>query len=418
MHSSSGRKYDSGAFKRKKKQKLEEDDQIQRGALDKYVVIVPQTNSENHTPDGNIDDGHDDNAIEVEVTAEIHEEVEVAATEIDEGNDVNFLDEDHDPNISYDMNNSVQPDIFDPRNWDGLDPRKIHILLQKGPKREDIEYGPYDKFSRKFSSLSFSRILSNGEKWLVYNSSLDKAFCFCCKLLKRGHVSGQLANEGLIDWIHLGARLKEHESSREHITNMTAWYDFRLRMQKNQTIDKVSHKLYPESNGNFLGLIEMLAEFDTVIKEHVDRITIEKIRDHYLGPSIHNELINMLTTAIRSRIIEKVKEAKYFSVILDCTPDASHQEQMSLIIRYVDTSSASFCIEESFLGFLEVNDTTGQGLFNVLEEELNNLTLDEDNVRGQGYDNGSNMKGNNKGYRRNFWTNIQGHFIQLVVVIV
>ena len=53
---------------------------------------------------------------------------------------------------------------------------------------------------------------------------------------------GQLANEGLSDWIHLGARLKEHESSREHITNMTAWYDFRLRMQKNQTIDKVAQR--------------------------------------------------------------------------------------------------------------------------------------------------------------------------------
>ena len=95
MHSSFGRKYDFGAFKRKKKQKLEEDAEIQRGALDKYVVKVPQTNSENHTLDGNIDDGHDDNAVEVEIiTAEIHEgdhglgdnaqEVEVDATEIDE----------------------------------------------------------------------------------------------------------------------------------------------------------------------------------------------------------------------------------------------------------------------------------------------------------------------------------------------
>ena len=98
MHSSSGRKYNSGAFKRKKKHKLEKDAQIQRGALDKYVVKVPQTNSENYTSDGNIDDGHDDNAVEVEVvTAEIHEgdhghgddaqEVEVAAIKIDEGND-------------------------------------------------------------------------------------------------------------------------------------------------------------------------------------------------------------------------------------------------------------------------------------------------------------------------------------------
>ena len=40
-----------------------------------------------------------------------------------------------------------------------------------------------------------------------------------------------------------------------------------------------------------------------------------------------------------------------------------------------------------------MNDTTGQGLFDVLLEELKSLELDVDNVRGQGYDNGSNMKG-------------------------
>jgi len=78
-------------------------------------------------------------------------------------------------------------------------------LVQKGPKRDlSIQKGPKDRLSRRFSVALYTRILSNGEtcdrERLVYSKELDRVFCFCYKLLRKGHLRSQLANEGLSDW--------------------------------------------------------------------------------------------------------------------------------------------------------------------------------------------------------------------------
>jgi hypothetical protein len=124
----------------------------------------------------------------------------------------------------------------------------------------------------------------------------------------------------------------------------------------------------------------MITEFDSVIQEHVQRIEYGKIHNHYLGYNIQNELIHLLATKVKKSIIEKVREAKYFSIILDCTLDASHQEQMSLILKCVNISENPIKVEEHFVKFITVDDTTGEGLFNDMIRLIKKLNLNIDDI--------------------------------------
>ena len=75
------------------------------------------------------------------------------------------------------------------------------------------------------------------------------------------------------------------------------------------------------------------------MQEHVRRMRNKETHAHYLGPQIQIELISLMATNVKNSIVNDTKRAKYFSVLLDCTPDMSHQEQMSLILRFVNMTS-------------------------------------------------------------------------------
>ncbi|XP_049328668.1 zinc finger MYM-type protein 1-like [Astyanax mexicanus] len=86
---------------------------------------------------------------------------------------------------------------------------------------------------------------------------------------------------------------------------------------------------------------------------------------------------------------------------MDCTPDTSHNEQMSLVLRIVNCESCSGAsISEHFVGFFSVQDTSGRGLCNTLTEELKHMKLNIADCRGQSYNNGSNMMGHKQGVQK------------------
>ncbi|XP_050888673.1 uncharacterized protein LOC127093814 [Lathyrus oleraceus] len=75
---------------------------------------------------------------------------------VDEVNNDDDVDDDDDDNVDY--------DIFDPRNWDRLQPKLIDLLVVKGPKRDNsIVKGPRDSLNRRFTANLYTRALANGE---------------------------------------------------------------------------------------------------------------------------------------------------------------------------------------------------------------------------------------------------------------
>ena len=77
-----------------------------------------------------------------------------------------------------------------------------------------------------------------------------------------------------------------------------------------------------------------LARFDSIVKDHLCRVQ-RGTASHtsYLGHHVQNELIDLLSSKIISAIVNDIKQATIFSIILDCTPDISHTEQLSVVIR-------------------------------------------------------------------------------------
>uniref|UniRef100_A0A674JYR2 DUF4371 domain-containing protein n=1 Tax=Terrapene triunguis TaxID=2587831 RepID=A0A674JYR2_9SAUR len=190
-----------------------------------------------------------------------------------------------------------------------------------------------------------------------------------------------------------------------------------------------NQKLNTPGNGNFLKFVEYVALFDPVMKEHLRKITDHETQVHSLGKNMQNELIQILANAIKKKIVEAAHSAKYFSIILDCTPDVSHVEQMTMMIHLVDMEKSAdednveVLIKEHFWGFVPLKETTGAFMTETILQELEIMSLSGENLRGQGYDNGSNMKGKDNGLQRRmmeinpraFFVSCSAHSLNLVV---
>ena len=103
-----------------------------------------------------------------------------------------------------------------------------------------------------------------------------------------------------------------------------------------------------------------------------------------------------LSCQVRSKIVGNIKAAKWYKVISDEVTDVSNKEQLSMVLKYVD--SDTLLVREDLIGFVECNTgITGRELANRITSSLHAFGLDLTNLRGQAYDGAGNMAGSVNG---------------------
>ncbi|KAL7588201.1 hypothetical protein Lser_V15G38926 [Lactuca serriola] len=141
-----------------------------------------------------------------------------------------------------------------------------------------------------------------------------------------------------------------------------------------------------------------------------------------ISPKIQKELVQCFAQEVLLSFHEEIGQ-DVFALLVDESSDVSKKEQMAIVLRYVDTLGF---VKERFIGLVHVKDTSSLTLKNAINEVLTSNKLSFSQIRGQGYDGASNMRGEFNGLKAlilqendtAFYVHCFAHQLQLVVVAV
>ena len=168
-----------------------------------------------------------------------------------------------------------------------------------------------------------------------------------------------------------------------------------------------------ESNSNFVQLFKLRSADDSSMLEWLQKRT-----NKYTSKDIQNEILNVLAAEVLEKISNDLQTAGFFSIMVDELTDSSNQEQVTLVLRWVDKMLSA---HEEFIGLYLVEDIKSDTIVAVIKDILLRLNLGLSRCRGQCYDVASNMTGKKNGVatqilkleERALFTHCYGHSLNL-----
>ncbi|XP_015955613.2 uncharacterized protein LOC107480000 [Arachis duranensis] len=174
-------------------------------------------------------------------------------------------------------------------------------------------------------------------------------------------------------------------------------------MAHSKHIDKVLDRHSDETiANNRLRLKTSIDAIRWLAFQNVNNVVLENAPGNaqYISPGVQKDILHIFARKVRATIREEIDDSK-FCIIIDEARDESKREQMSVVLRFVDKHG---CVQERFFDLIHVSDTCSLTLKTEISSVLSRHNLDVQNLRGQGYDRASNMRGE--------WNGLQALFLK------
>ncbi|XP_052165077.1 uncharacterized protein LOC127782046 [Oryza glaberrima] len=172
------------------------------------------------------------------------------------------------------------------------------------------------------------------------------------------------------------------------------------------------------NRGNFLEIDKLLASYNKEVKEVVLENAPKNAK--YTSSEVQKEILSIVARKVQKSIREEIGTSK-FCIMADEARDESKKEQMAIVLRFVNKEGL---IKECFLDLVHVSDTHALTLKNSICAVLSGNNLNVQDIRSQGYDGASNMRGEWNGLKAlilnecpyAYYINCMAHQLQLALV--
>lgn len=317
-----------------------------------------------------------------------------------------------------------------------LTPQIIRTLIEIGPCQPGFNNNDYvfeeNESGKKFSSNWYNKDVKSGmsckRNWLVYSPKANKMFCFPCFLFRSvSQHSYQWSdpNKGVTNFRKGYEKIIKHEKSKDHREAENEYLILKSRISKDITIQQnlikvqksqiefnrsvlkrlIDLSLFLSTNGLpfrghredinqdtqnkglFIEIIKLVSKYDAVLAKHLAE---SNRNETYLSPKIQNDILKCMADETLHTILNEVKQAKYFTIIVDSTIDIGRIDQFSFSLRFVDQQGD---IKEHFLCFEELPNATANDYFVIIKKLMEKYKLDISLCRGQAYDGANTMSG-------------------------